>query len=63
MKKRDGTEALVRVRQLRREMTPQECLLWSCLRARRLEGFKFKRQEWMGGYIADFYCWEARLVV
>ena len=63
MRKSDGTEALARVRQLRREMTPQERLLWSQLRGRRLEGCKFKRQEWMGGYIADFYCWEAKLIV
>jgi very-short-patch-repair endonuclease len=63
MRKRDGTDSLARVRQLRREMTPQEEILWSHLRARRLEGFKFKRQEWMGGFVADFYCWEARLIV
>ena len=63
MRRRDGTEALARVRQLRREMTPQEGIVWSHLRARCLEGFKFKRQEWMGGFIADFFCWEARLSV
>ncbi|HEY0026681.1 MAG TPA: DUF559 domain-containing protein [Allosphingosinicella sp.] len=63
MRKIDGTEALSRARQLRREMTPQEERLWSCLRARRLEGFKFKRQEWKAGFLADFYCWEAKLIV
>jgi very-short-patch-repair endonuclease len=25
--------------------------------------FKFKRQEWISGYVADFYCWEAKLIV
>jgi very-short-patch-repair endonuclease len=63
MRQVDGTEALARARQLRREMTPQEERLWSCLRGCRLEGFKFKRQVWKGGYIADFYCWEAKLIV
>ena len=57
MRKIDGTEPLRRARQLRREMTPAETLLWSRLRARRLEGFKFKRQEWRDRFIGDFYCW------
>lgn len=63
MRKIDGTEALERARALRRAMTPAEKLLWSRLRARRLEGFKFKRQEWIGPFIGDFVCWQARLVV
>jgi very-short-patch-repair endonuclease len=63
MRKADGTEALARARRLRRDMTPQEALLWSRLRGRRLEGFKFKRQEWVRPYIADFYCWQAKLIV
>ena len=63
MRKADGTEALQRARHLRRDMTPAEKLLWSHLRGRRLEGFKFKRQEWVGPYVADFYCWEAKLIV
>jgi len=44
-------------------MTPQEKILWAQLRSRRLEGFKFRRQMWLAGYIADFACPEARLVV
>jgi very-short-patch-repair endonuclease len=63
MRRSDGTEALARVRRLRREMTDAEKLLWSRLRNRRLAGFKFKSQEWVGPYIADFYCWEAKLIV
>lgn len=63
MRKVDGTEALARVRQLRREMTPAEKLLWSRLRNRRLDGFKFKSQVWLGPFIADFCCWEAQLIV
>jgi very-short-patch-repair endonuclease len=63
VRKIDGTEALARVRQLRREMTPAEKLLWSRLRSRRLDGFKFRSQVWLGAFIADFYCWEAKLIV
>jgi very-short-patch-repair endonuclease len=54
---------LDRARNLRREMTPQERLLWGQLRDRRLGGAKFRKQMWLGGYIADFACPEARLVV
>jgi very-short-patch-repair endonuclease len=54
---------LARARQLRREMTPQERILWGHLRGRRFEGFKFRKQMWLAGYIADFACPEARLVV
>jgi very-short-patch-repair endonuclease len=54
---------LTRARQLRREMTPQERILWSHLRGRRFEGLKFRKQMWLAGYIADFACPEARLVV
>jgi very-short-patch-repair endonuclease len=44
-------------------MTPQEKLLGGQLRDRRLSGAKFRKQMWLGGYIADFPCPEARLVV
>jgi len=63
MKQIDGTEALERVRELRRSATEAEKRLWSELRSRRLEGFKFRRQMWIGPYIADFCCMEAKLVV
>jgi very-short-patch-repair endonuclease len=63
MKRPPGPEALDRARNLRRFSTEAEKLLWSRLRARRLEGFKFRRQVWIGNYVADFLCAEARLVV
>lgn len=50
-------------RKLRKEQTTAEKLLWDCLRARRLNGLKFRRQHPLGRYIADFYCAERRLVV
>ena len=50
-------------RQLRKGQTTHEDALWSCLRNRRLDGVKFRRQHPLGRYIADFYCHEAGLVV
>lgn len=63
MRRPPGYEMLLRAQQLRREMTPQEKILWRCLRGRRFEGFKFRRQMWLTGYIADFACPQARLVI
>jgi very-short-patch-repair endonuclease len=63
MRQVDGTEALARVRELRHFGTEAEKLLWGQLRNRRLEGFKFKRQVWIGPFIADFLCLDARLVI
>jgi very-short-patch-repair endonuclease len=63
MKRPPGYDKLQRARSLRREMTPQERLLLGQLRDRRLAGAKFRKQMWLDGYIADFACPEARLVV
>src|SRR5262245_53574174 len=52
-----------RARELRREMTPTERRLWGQLRGRRFAGFKFRRQTPIAGYIADFYCARARLIL
>ncbi|MBD2424671.1 endonuclease domain-containing protein [Phormidium sp. FACHB-1136] len=50
-------------RELRKEQTSAEGLLWAALRNRQLEGLKFRRQHPLGRYIADFYCAERRLVI
>ncbi len=63
MRQADGTEALARVRAMRRIPTAAEALLWTRLRSRRLAGIKFRRQMWIGPYIADFASMEVRLVV
>ncbi len=44
-------------------MTPAETLLWSYLRANRFEGRQFRRQQIISGYIADFYCHSASLII
>jgi very-short-patch-repair endonuclease len=48
---------------LRRNATDAEKQLWSLLRDRRLQGWKFRRQVPLGPYIVDFYCSEAKLIV
>ena len=50
-------------RTLRRPQTRAEQALWRCLRDRRLEGYKFRRQFPLGNYIADFCCLAARVIV
>ncbi|MDE1979067.1 MAG: endonuclease domain-containing protein, partial [Betaproteobacteria bacterium] len=52
----------LRARQLQRDMTDAERLLWSRVRNGQL-GSKFRRQVPIGPYIADFTCAAARLVV
>jgi len=59
----DEPDSLTRVRDARRDSTPAERKLWSRLRARQLDGAKFRRQVWLGPYIADFLYAEARLIV
>ena len=50
-------------RTLRAHSTDAEQLLWSALRGRRLQGWKFRRQVPIGRYIVDFCCLRARLVI
>jgi very-short-patch-repair endonuclease len=55
-------EKLQRSRELRREMTPAEKILWEELRGSKL-GVRFRRQQVIQGFIVDFYCHKAGLVV
>jgi len=50
-------------RNLRHNETEEEYHLWSDLRSRRLNGYKFARQVPLGPYIVDFLCREHRLIV
>jgi very-short-patch-repair endonuclease len=52
-----------RARELRRQMTAAETILWQRLRANCLGGWHFRRQQVIGGFIVDFYCHAAGLVV
>ena len=50
-------------RHLRRHATPDEQLLWNCLRKNRLLGFRFRRQQVIDAYVVDFCCFEKRLII
>ncbi len=55
-------EKLQRTRELRRDMTPAEKILWEKLRANKL-GVHFRRQQVIAGFIVDFYCHKVALVI
>ena len=50
-------------RVMRHQSTDAEKELWLLLRDRKLNGFKFRRQYPVAGYVLDFYCIKSRLAV
>ena len=50
-------------REMRRTPSDAERKIWWKLRDRRLGGFKFRRQTPTAGFIADFVCEQASLIV
>jgi very-short-patch-repair endonuclease len=48
---------------MRAKPAPAEQKLWYCVRDRRLNGFKFRRQVPIKAYVADFYCAACRLII
>jgi very-short-patch-repair endonuclease len=63
VKKTPSAGAGERARNLRRDMTEAEQRLWRMLRSPQTEGYRFRRQAPIGGFIADFVCHAARLIV
>jgi very-short-patch-repair endonuclease len=60
----EGARSLsVVARQLRSRMTDAERKLWFALKDRRFAAFKFRRQVPVGPYVADFLCFELRLII
>ena len=49
--------------ELRRDMTPAERVLWKSLRGNQLQELHFRRQQVVEGFIVDFCCHSALLVV
>jgi very-short-patch-repair endonuclease len=59
-----GSRELVgRARVLRSNMTRAEIILWSRLRSKKINGYKFRRQQPIFDYIVDFYCDELKLII
>ena len=50
-------------KQLRHDQTEAEAMLWQALRRNQLEGLHFRRQQIIDGFVVDFYCRAALLVV
>ncbi|MDF0487790.1 endonuclease domain-containing protein [Sphingomonas sp. H39-1-10] len=63
MKRPPGEEPLKFQRAARRDMTESEKRLWSAIRNRKLANAKFRKQTWLGEFLVDFYCAEAKLAV
>ncbi len=54
---------LTAAREHRKSPTKSEKILWKALRGKKLDGVKFRRQQPIGVYIADFYSSAYRLIV
>lgn len=52
-----------KARELRKNQTPPEGILWSRLRNRQVDGLKFRRQYPVGRVVLDFFCEEIKLAV
>ena len=59
----DDSVLQTRAKKLRQNMSEAETRLWHHLRAGRLNGYKFRRQQPMGNYIVDFVCVTPKLII
>jgi very-short-patch-repair endonuclease len=50
-------------KKLRRNPTRAESLLWNKIRAKQIEGIKFRRQQPIGNYIVDFVSFEKKIII
>jgi very-short-patch-repair endonuclease len=58
---RQGVRSIAR--DFRRQQTPAERTLWQLLRDRKLDGLKFRRQFPIPPFVADFCCFDLKLLV
>ena len=59
----DLNKSLLTRRELRNNSTPEEAVLWTQIKSRKIKGYKWRRQHPIGSYILDFYCPEAKLCI
>ncbi len=52
-----------RRKDLRNNPTKTEKLLWTVLKGKQLEGYKFRRQYGVGKYVIDFYCVKKKFAI
>ena len=60
---RESRRQIALARKLRQSQTDAEKALWAKLKARQLEGIKFRRQQPLGPYIIDFISFERKIIV
>ena len=56
-------ELVERARELRKNLTPAETLLWKNLKGKKINGFDFDRQKPIDRFIVDFYCKILKLAI
>ena len=59
----DLNKSLLVRRELRNNSTPEEAVLWTQIKSRKIKGYKWRRQHPIGSYVLDFYCPEAKLCI
>lgn len=61
---RSGSKSTLRIRrQLRKNLTEPEKILWSKLSRKSFSGIKFRRQHGIDNYVVDFYCPDKKLII
>jgi len=61
---KDVTSGITKIaKTLRKRPTDAERLLWKHLRTKQIDDMKFRRQEPIGSYVADFVCFESNVVI
>lgn len=50
-------------RKLRNNSTKSEIKLWQVIKGKKIQGYDFHRQKPLLNFIADFYCYELKLVI
>jgi very-short-patch-repair endonuclease len=63
LERKNTADTLSFARDQRREPTRAETVFWQAVRGRRFADLKFKRQMAIGPFVADFCCYEHRLIV
>ena len=58
--KRDKLEL---AKQFRKEATPSENIVWQLIRNRKIHNLKWRRQQIIEGFVADFYCSDLNVVL
>ncbi len=59
----EETKSRPLAKRLRQDMTKAETVLWTRLKERQVNGWRFRRQHPVGPYVADFACLEAGLII